>query len=171
MVEALGLTFVEPLAEDEVNVPGVMEILVAPVVAQLIVLLAPDAMVVGEALNELITGLLAALTVTVTVDVLEPAALVAVRVYVVVADGLTLVDPLADDEVKVPGVIETVVAPAVDQLRVLLVPELTVVGSAVNAVMVGTAPVPDADLDDAQFVSPPQAASIKANVDKRKTVE
>jgi hypothetical protein len=38
----------------------------------------------------------AAVTVTVAVAVLEPPALVAVRVYVVVDDGLTFVVPLAD---------------------------------------------------------------------------
>jgi hypothetical protein len=63
-----------------VKVPGVMAILVAPVVAQLSVLLDPEVMLVGFALKELITGLLAVFTVTVAVDVDEPAALVAVRV-------------------------------------------------------------------------------------------
>ena len=62
------------------KVPGVMAILVAPVVAQLSVLLDPEVMLVGFALKELITGLLAVFTVTVAVDVDEPAALVAVRV-------------------------------------------------------------------------------------------
>jgi hypothetical protein len=54
--------------------------LVAPVVAQLSVLLFPDVMLVGLAAKELMTGLLAVFTVTVAVDVVEPAALVAVRV-------------------------------------------------------------------------------------------
>jgi hypothetical protein len=80
VVVAVGLTLVDPLAEVEVNVPGVMAILVAPVVAQLSVLLEPEVIVVGLAVKELITGLLAVFTVTVTVDVAEPAALVAVRV-------------------------------------------------------------------------------------------
>ena len=64
----------------EVNDPGVMAILVAPVVAQLSVLLDPEVIVVGLAVNELITGLLAAFTVTVATDIVEPAALVAARV-------------------------------------------------------------------------------------------
>lgn len=80
MVVAVGLTIVDPLADVEVNVPGVMAILVAPVVAQLKALLDPEVIFVGLAVKELITGLLAAFTVTVTVDVAEPAALVAVRV-------------------------------------------------------------------------------------------
>ncbi|MGA2458584.1 MAG: hypothetical protein ABSF85_13525 [Terriglobales bacterium] len=71
---------VEPLAAVDVNVPGVMPILVAPVVAQLSVLLEPEVMLVGLAVKELIVGLLTVFTVTVSVDVAEPAALVAVSV-------------------------------------------------------------------------------------------
>ena len=80
MIVAVGLTLVEPLANADVNVPGVMAILVAPVVAQLSVLLAPELMLVGLAVNELMVGLAAAVTVTVSLDVVEPAALVAVNV-------------------------------------------------------------------------------------------
>ena len=80
MVVAVGLTLVEPLADVEVNVPGVMAILLAPVVAQLSVLLEPEVILEGLAVKELISGLLAVLTVTVCVDVVSPAALVAVRV-------------------------------------------------------------------------------------------
>jgi hypothetical protein len=65
----------------EVNVPGVIAIEVAPLVAQLKLLLDPELMVVGPAENELIVGLLpAAFTVTVTVNLDEPAELVAVNV-------------------------------------------------------------------------------------------
>ena len=78
---AVGLTLVEPLAEGEVNVPGVIAIVVAPLVAQLKLLLEPALILVGFAENELIVGLLpAAFTVTVTVIVVEPAELVAVSV-------------------------------------------------------------------------------------------
>ena len=80
MVVAVGLTLVEPLADVDVNVPGVMAILVAAVVAQLSVLLVPEVIVVGRAVKTLMVGLLAAFTVTVRVDVAEPAALVAVSV-------------------------------------------------------------------------------------------
>ena len=80
MVVADGLTLVEPLAEVEVNVPGVMARLVAPVVAQLSMLLAPEVTLAGLAVKELITGLSTAFTVRVSVDVVEPAALLAVRV-------------------------------------------------------------------------------------------
>jgi hypothetical protein len=75
------LTDVEPLAAVEVKVPGVMARLVAPLVIQLRVLLEPDVMLVGLAVKELMVGLLGcAFTVTVVVDVTEPAALVAVSV-------------------------------------------------------------------------------------------
>lgn len=53
---AVGLTLIEALADVEVNVPGVMAILVAPVVAQLSVLLTPEFMVVGAAVKEVIAG-------------------------------------------------------------------------------------------------------------------
>ena len=80
MVVAVGLTLVEPLADVEVNVPGVMASLLAPVVTQLSVLLEPEVIREGLAVKELISGLLAVSTVTVSVDVVEPAALVAVSV-------------------------------------------------------------------------------------------
>jgi hypothetical protein len=57
-----------------------MAILVAAVVAQPSVLLEPEVILVGRAVKVLMVGLLAAFTVTVRVDVVEPAALVAVRV-------------------------------------------------------------------------------------------
>jgi hypothetical protein len=134
----VGLTLVEPLACEEVKLPGVMLMLVAPVVDQLSVLLAPEVMLAGFAVNELIDGLEAtAVTVTVAVVVTEPAAFVAVIVYVVVAVGLTLVEPLACDEVKLPGVMLMLVAPLVDQLRVLLEPEVMLAGLAVNELIVG----------------------------------
>jgi hypothetical protein len=66
----------------DVNVPGLIAILVAPLVTQLSVLLEPKLIPVGLAANELMVGApgVPALTVTVAVDVLDPAALVAVNV-------------------------------------------------------------------------------------------
>jgi type III secretory pathway component EscT len=61
----------------DVNVPGVMAMLVAPVVAQFSMLLEPELMFAGLAVNELIVGLLVAFTVIVTLEVAEPAALFA----------------------------------------------------------------------------------------------
>ena len=78
MVVADGLTLVEPLAEVEVNVPGVMARLVAPVVTQLSMLLVPEVTLAGLAVKELITGLSTVFTVRVSIDVVDPAALLAV---------------------------------------------------------------------------------------------
>ena len=71
---------VEPLAAVDVNVPGVMAMVVAPEAAQLRVLLAPWVMLAGDAAKELMAGRLAGVTVTSAVAVLEPAALVTLRV-------------------------------------------------------------------------------------------
>jgi hypothetical protein len=75
---AVGLTLVEPLADVDVNVPGAMARLVAPVVAHASVLLEPEVMLVGLAVKELIVGPLDVLMVTVTVAVVDPAGFVAV---------------------------------------------------------------------------------------------
>jgi hypothetical protein len=80
VVVAVGLTLVEPLADVDVNVPGVMARLVAPVVAQLNVLLEPEVILEGLAVKEPMVGLPVVFTVTVNVDVAEPTALVAVSV-------------------------------------------------------------------------------------------
>lgn len=78
---ALGLTLVEPLADADVKPTGVMEMLVAPVVDQLSVLLEPELMLVGLAVKELIIGLFPVLlTVTVALDVAVPEEFVAVSV-------------------------------------------------------------------------------------------
>lgn len=55
MVVAVGLTLFVPVAALEVKLPGVMAMLVAPVTAQLKVLL-PDEMLVGSAEKEAIAG-------------------------------------------------------------------------------------------------------------------
>ena len=47
---------VDPFAVVDVKVPGVMVIVVAPVVNQVSVPLAPEVMLVGDAVNETITG-------------------------------------------------------------------------------------------------------------------
>ena len=68
---------------------------------QLRVLLAPALILEGLAVNEVIVGFVPsdAVTVTVAVLVTEPALLVAVSVYAVVADGDAVVEPLAASEV------------------------------------------------------------------------
>jgi hypothetical protein len=76
---------------------------------------------------------------------------------VVVAAGLMLVEPLADVDVYIPGVMAILVAPATAQLSVLLVPELMVVGLAVKEVIVGPEPSPEGELEE--DVEPPQPVS------------
>lgn len=88
-------------------------------------------------MNELIVGRVAACTVTVAVDVTDPAAFVAVSTYVVVASGLTFVVPLAEVDANVPGVIVSVVAPEVAQLSALTPPKVMPVGLAVNELIEG----------------------------------
>jgi len=82
---------------------------------------------------------------------------------VVVAVGLMLVEPLAEADVNVPGVMAILVAPAAVQLSVLLVPEFTLVGSAVKEVIVGAEPFPGGELDEVepQPTSPTQANRIR----------
>jgi hypothetical protein len=140
VVVAVGLTLVEPVAEVDVKFPGVMVILVAPLVAQLSVQLDPAVRLVGLAVNALIVGMAGGLTVTVKVEVVAPAALVAVRVYVVVAVGLNVVEPVADADVNVPGVMVILVAPLVDQFSVVLAPELMFVAAAIKELIVGAEP-------------------------------
>jgi hypothetical protein len=72
---------VEPLADVEVNDPGVIAMLVAAVVAQLSVLLEPALTLVGFAVKEVTVGLAdAAVTVTVVIEVVKPVEFVAVSV-------------------------------------------------------------------------------------------
>ena len=80
MVVAVGLTFVEPLADVDVNVPGAMAMLAAPLVVQLSVLLEPELTLAGLAVKELIVGLASESTVIVCKEVTEPAGSVAVSV-------------------------------------------------------------------------------------------
>ena len=79
----------------------------------------------------------------------------------VVAVGLTLVEPLAAVEVKVPGVMAMLVAPVTDQLRVLLEPELIAAAMAVNEVIVGTEPGAEGEPDG--IVEPQPARAIQAS--------
>ena len=74
-----------------------------------------------------------------------------------------LVEPLADADVNVPGVMPILVASAAAQLSVLLVPEFTLAGSAVKEVIVGTEPFPGGELDEVepQPASPTQANRIR----------
>lgn len=81
-VDTEGATTVEPVAAVDVNPPGLMAMLVAPLVAQLSVLVAPALMLAGLAMNEVMVGfaLAGAVTVTVAALVIEPVLFVAVSV-------------------------------------------------------------------------------------------
>jgi hypothetical protein len=59
---------------------------------------------------------------------------------VVVAVGLTLVEPLVDVDVNVPGVMAIFVAPFVDQLSVVLEPKVMLVGLALKELIAGKRP-------------------------------
>jgi hypothetical protein len=74
---------------------------------------------------------------------------------VVVAVGLTPVEPLADEDTNVPGVIAMLVASVVTQLNVVLAPALIPVGLATKEVIVGAdcALFPEDKLEDPQPVS------------------
>jgi hypothetical protein len=76
---AVGVTLVEPLADVDVKPPGEIVTLVAPEAAKASVLLDPEVMLAGLAVNEVILGS-GTVTVTVAVAVTEPAAFVAVNV-------------------------------------------------------------------------------------------
>ena len=58
----------------------------------------------------------------------------------VVTVGLTLAEPVIDVDVSVPGEMAMLVAPLVDQLSVLLEPEVIVEGLGVKELIVGTLP-------------------------------
>ena len=74
----------------------------------------------------------------------------------VVTVGLTLVEPLVDVDVKVPGVMAILVAPATIQLSVLLVPEVILAGSAEKEAIVGAEPFPVEGVVEPQPVSSTQ---------------
>jgi hypothetical protein len=112
---------------------------VAPEVVQLSVLIPPNEMLVGLAVNELIVGSVGCVTVTTTVAVTEPVVFVAVNVYVVVAVGLRTTDPVADVDANVPGVMAMPVAPVVAQLRVVVEPLMIDAGLAEKVLIVGAA--------------------------------
>jgi len=87
---------------------------------------------------------------------------------VVVTVGFIVVEPLTDVEVKVPGMMAILVAPAAAQLSVLLVPAFMLVGFAVNEVIVGTEPFPEDELDELvpQPSSPTQMARIRTRAQR-----
>jgi hypothetical protein len=90
---------------------------------------------------------------------------------VVVAVGLMVVEPLADLDVNVPGVMATLVVASAAQLSVLLVPEFMLVGSAVKEAIVGVEPFPEGELEELapQPASPIQAKRIVMRTSARRS--
>ena len=87
----------------------------------------------------------------------------------VVAAGLTFVEPLADAEVNVPGVMAMPVAPHAAQLSVLLLPELMLIGSASNEEIVGAASVPGGEPDEVVEPQPAKTAqAVRIGIRMRK---
>jgi hypothetical protein len=80
---------------------------------------------------------------------------------VVVVVGLTFVEPLADGEVNVPGVMAMLVAPDAVQFSALLVPGLMLGGSAVNDEIVGTTPAPEGEPDGVVEPQPANPAQTR----------
>ena len=117
-------------------IPGAIEQDVAPVVLQLSVVLPPALMLEGLAAKLFITGGEADPTVTVTCLVTLPAALVAVKVNVVVV--VSGPEALPEEETgPTLGDIEQDVAPEVLQLSVVLPPALMLEGLAVKLFITG----------------------------------
>jgi hypothetical protein len=85
---------------------------------------------------------------------------------VVVAVGLTLVEPVADVEVKVPGEMETVVALLVAQFRVLVAPEFTLVGLAAKDEIEGMDEAGGAFREDVVALPQPDKAAQTAESSK-----
>ena len=103
--------------------PGVIVMLVEPVVFQASVLLPPLSIVPGPEINEVIVG--GTITYTAALAFTDPAASMAVSVYVVLTAGTTVVEPLAEDDLNVPegpGVMVMLVDPVVFHVSVLLAP-------------------------------------------------
>jgi hypothetical protein len=72
--------------------------------------------------------------------------------------GLTLVEPLADVDVNVPGVMAIVAAPLVVQLSMLLEPEFMLSGTATNELIVGAEPFPGGIIGEIVELQPPSMA-------------
>jgi hypothetical protein len=84
---------------------------------------------------------------------------------VVVTVGFTVVEPLADVDVNVPGVMATLVTPAAAQLSVLLVPAFMLVGLAVKEVIVGIEPFPEGELE---LVPQPSSPSNRMRINAQR---
>jgi hypothetical protein len=127
-----------------------LELIVPPVAVQVTaVLLAPVTVAVNcfvpPRANDAVEGVTVtdttgAVTVTVVVADMEPMELVAVKVYVVVAVGLTVTDPPLTDPGA--GLMLSAVAPETDQINVTGCPDCVVDGDALKFPITGADGVP-----------------------------
>jgi hypothetical protein len=140
--------------------PLSIETLVAFEVVHVNVAWFPGVMVVGETERLAVGG--DACTVTVATAVVVPFAPVAVKVYSVVEDGVTLTDP-DTATVPTPLLIVTVEAFAVVHDKVAELPDATVAGEALRVAVGTTVDVPESELPPPQPEMNPaqtQAAAI-----------
>src|SRR5664280_2131039 len=101
----------------------------------------------------------AGFTVTVAVAVILPAGATAVRVYVVVVAGVTVVEPVAAT-LPTPLSMETLVAPCTNQVNVELWPALIVLGLASKRTIVAEAAEPLATRVVAEEDKPPVSVTV-----------
>ena len=106
-----------------------MEADVALLVVQLRIELCLAWMVVGEALNETVGGIVFTVTVVLALAVVDPLLLLIVIVYVVVILGETLSE-LLTGTLPIPWLMDADVAPVDVQVRVEELPTMMLLGEA-----------------------------------------
>src|ERR1039458_1810463 len=128
----------------------------------------------GLASKRMICGLpaevTAGLTVTVAVAVTLPAGATAVRVYVVVVAGVTVVEPVAAT-LPTPLSMETLVAPCTNQVNVELWPAEMVLGLASKRTTVAEAAAPLATRVVAEEDKPPVSVTVNLKRSEEHTSE
>ena len=126
-------------ARETVPIPLSMETELASVTFHSRVVDCPAVMADGAAVNEVITGVPAAITDTVTDAVAEAEPPVAVSVYVVATVGVTVVVPCRGSPSPTPWSIDTDVAPLTFHRSVACSPALIVTGLLVKELIVNAA--------------------------------
>src|ERR1017187_4862960 len=101
----------------------------------------------------------AGFTVTVAVAVILPAGATAVRVYVVVTAGVTVVEPVSAT-LPTPLLIETLVAPCTNQVNVELWPAEILVGLASKRTTCAAVGVPTVTRVVAELDKPPVSVTV-----------
>ncbi len=132
----VGVTSVVPELDTE-PMPLFIETVVAPPTLQISAAVCPDEIVPGEIVNNVIVGSADDwVTVTVAEVITLPLELVAVKVYVVVAEGVTVRIPEAGTA-PMPLLIEMALAPETFHCKVEDCPAIIVPGLALKDNIVG----------------------------------